>query len=70
MNMIAIKTHTLNIPIMRNTTIIQINTHIITKITIQSTMTIFSNENQMDHQQILIMTTTLIHNRHKESPRK
>ena len=35
MNMIAIKTHTLNIPIMRNATIIQITTHIITKITIQ-----------------------------------
>lgn len=35
MNMIALKTHTPNIPIMRNTTIIQITTHIIAKITIQ-----------------------------------
>lgn len=35
MNMIAIKIHTLNIPIMRNTIIIQITKHIITKITIQ-----------------------------------
>lgn len=35
MNMIHIKTHTLNIPIMKNTIIIQIATHIITKITIQ-----------------------------------
>lgn len=35
MNMIAIKTHTPNIPIMRNTTIMQITTYIIIKTTIQ-----------------------------------
>ena len=31
---------------------------------------VFSNENQMNHQQILIMTTTLIHNRHEKSSQK
>ncbi len=34
MNMIHIKPHTLNIPMMKNTTIIQITTNIIAKITI------------------------------------